>query len=134
MNEQAWFRLTLVVALLVALGTWGAWGWHLREAADVESYRESRQTYQRTMEKQCRASPTFPGCISDEEYVLGQLQGMQEAAGYRQQARTLFPWALGSPIAILLLFFVVRWITTGRLRPLWVLDQRQASDQAVSRN
>jgi len=123
MNEQVWFRLTLALVFVMALTGWGAWGWQLRTAAQADYLRESRQAYQREWEERCKNAPNLPACITNDEYVLGQAQGLLEAMKYREQASTIVPWATGAPIGILLLFFLVRWILTGRLRPLWTLSQ-----------
>uniref|UniRef100_UPI0035ADCD29 hypothetical protein n=1 Tax=Hylemonella sp. TaxID=2066020 RepID=UPI0035ADCD29 len=130
MNEHVWFRLALTLACLTALVGWSAWGWSHYAAMRADSVGESRRTYQQEMAERCRSAPNFPACINNDEFLLGQAKAMLEGLQYREQARAIVPWAAGVPVAILLIFFLTRWILTGRVRPFWVLTEKPNKDDA----
>jgi hypothetical protein len=77
--------------------------------------------YQATMKETCRASPKFPACISNEEYLANRLTTMLSGIELRRRAAAVVPWAIALPVSLLIFFYALRWGITGRVRPLWLL-------------
>lgn len=121
MREKQLFRFTLLVAVSLALGLWGVWGYHILEAREQDQNVERAMEYQTKMEKTCQASPTFPACISNEEYLARRLAATLASIESQQRAERFAPWAISLPITLLLCFYAMRWGITGRVRPLWLL-------------
>jgi len=115
MNQGLLLRLTVALAALCLLAGFGAFGWQLYEAYRIDQHRESRRVYQETMAERCEKAPNFPVCVSNNEFVLEQLQGLVRAGEHRARAEQILPWAVLSPIAVWVFFFVLRWIATGRI-------------------
>lgn len=121
MREKQLFRFTLLAVVFLAFGLWGAWGYHVLEARAQDQNVERMVEYHTKMEKTCQASPTFPACISSEEYWAKRLAASLASMESRHRAEKVVPWAISLPIALLLCFYAMRWGVTGRVRPLWLL-------------
>lgn len=121
MLERQLFRFTLLVAALVVLLIGGASAYRYIEAKKLQSRIEDIVEYQKRMEEPCRARPTFPACLSNEEYLVKYLTAVKDELEADMRVKELLPWAIWPPFVLLIAFYAIRWGVTGRIRPLWLL-------------
>lgn len=121
MLERQFFRFTLLAAGLIFFFIGGISTYRFFEATKLQIKIENIIEYQKRMEKPCKSKPEFPACLSNEEYLVKYLTAVKEEVEVSTQARALFPWAIFSPLVLLITFYAIRWGITGRIRPFWLI-------------
>lgn len=121
MIETRLFRFMLLMVATVALGGLGLWAYQVKESGGHAARFEQLAEYQEKMTSTCAKTPNFPACISNEDYLIRRLTTLNAGIQASRSAEEILPWALLTPLSIIVLFYAVRWGLTGRLRPLWLL-------------
>ena len=120
MREKQFFRFTLLLILITALGGFALWGFYESKVRKQQVHIETLKDYMDRTAVACRIKPAA-ACISEAEFTEQWAKSVLEGMKAERARDQVVPWVIGIPLTVLIAFYLVRWGITGRLRPLWPL-------------
>jgi hypothetical protein len=128
MTEIKFFRLLLVALATLALSLGSGWAYfthrqHAAEAAIDSSFGD----YNRYI---AACGDSKEGAAWDlAERAYDRVKSLSAARDLHEERAELLMWigAILGP-TLIVLFYALRWAMTGKLRPLWLLGKRGATD------
>ena len=116
-KEIIYFRLSvfLVLASIVCFGAYTAYG--VYGATDYQSSVQSTYTQLKESKAECKDNPKSTSCEFVSYWQESFDKSVKARNDYQEKARIGILLSLAVPITVIILFYSLRWILTGKFRP-----------------